>query len=102
MSIQIERLMKKYPQIFYDVSYEGNGIDEYGDPLGDGTWLYMNPSWYTDSTDCGIIHEPTIKDVLFVARYIYQNKARWIDENPNDTKHIQLILSGAYDRPHKQ
>ena len=102
MSIQIERLMKKYPQIFYDVSYEGNGIDKWGCPEGDGTWLYMKPSWYCRRSDCGTIHEYTIKDVLDAARYIYQNKARWIDENPNDTKHIQLILSGAYDRGHKQ
>jgi len=98
MSIQIARLMKKYPQIFYDVSYDGNGIGEYGEPLGGGTWLHMRPSWYSDScNDCGTIHEYTIKDVLFFAKRAYQDKARWIDDNPNDTKHIQLILSGAYD-----
>ena len=106
MSIQIERLMKKYPQIFYDVSYEGNS--KFGVFLGDGTWvymgtwLYMTPSWYCRRSDCGTIHEYTIKDVLDAARDIYQNKVRWIDEHPEETENIQLVLSGAYDRGHKQ
>ena len=103
MSIQIERLMKKYPQIFESVSYEGNGMDYWADvPLGDGTWLYMNPSWYCRRSDCGTIHEYTIENVLDAARYIYQNKVRWIDEHPEETENIQLVLSGAYDRGHKQ
>ncbi len=92
MSKQIKKLMDRNPEIFYDVSYEGN--DEYGD----GTWLYMRPGWYCASSDCGSIHEHTIAEVLDCAKHIYQNKERWIDENPADVDEIANILAGKYDK----
>lgn len=92
MSKQIQKLMEKYPQIFYDVSYEGN---EAG---GGGTWLFMNPSWYCLRTETGSIHEHTIKEVLFAASGIWQDKARWIEEHPEDIEDIEMVLSGAYDK----
>ena len=93
MSIQIERLMEKYPQIFYEVIYYGNR-EEYDD----GTWLYMNPSWYSISTDSGVIHEWSIAEVLKYARQVYQDKDRWIEEHPDETEEIQKILNGEYDK----
>ena len=98
MSKQITKLMKKYPQVFESVSYEGNGIDKWGCPEGDGTWLYLQPSWYSLRTETSAIHEYTIKDVLEAASDIYQDKAHWIKYHPGDTKEIELVLSGAYDK----
>ncbi len=92
MSKQIERLMQKHPQIFYSVSYEGNGY------FGDGTWLYMRPGWYCHASDTGTIHEWTIADVLSCASRIYQDKERWIEENPTDTVEHTKIRNGDYDR----
>ena len=92
MSIQIERLMEKYPQIFYEVVYYDNHEN------GDGTWLYMNPSWYCRATDCGIIHEWSIAEVLKCARHIYQDKDRWIEANPDATEEIKRIISGEFDK----
>ena len=87
MSIQIERIMKKHPQIFYDVSYEDS----------DGIWIFMNPSWYCAWSETGCIHEWTIKDVMYCARNIFQDKQRFIEENPNDHKAHKRILSGEFD-----
>jgi len=97
MSIQIERLMKKYPQIFTEAIYYGNR-EEYDD----GTWLYMNPSWYCSSTECGAIHEWSIAAVLKCARHVYQDKDRWIEEHPNETEEIKRILNGEFDKTGKQ
>ena len=92
MSKQIKRLMKKHPQIFYDVSYEGN------DEWGDGTWLYMNAGWYCHLSECGTIHEYSIKEVLDCASKIYQDKEGWAKENPNDTKELAKMWAGDYDK----
>tara|TARA_R100000951_G_scaffold87241_1_gene74981 strand:- start:324 stop:602 length:279 start_codon:yes stop_codon:yes gene_type:complete len=92
MSKQISKLMKKYPQIFYGVSYEGN------EDGGGGTWVFMNPSWYSPRAETGQIHEYTIRDVLSEARGIWQDKERWIEEHPEDIEDIGLVLSGAYDK----
>ncbi len=87
MSIQITRLMKKEPQIFYDVSYED----------GDGIWLYMNPGWYCCASDTGTIHEHTVTEILWCAKNIYQDKDRWISEHPTERDEIKKILAGDYD-----
>lgn len=98
MSKQIDRLMAKHPEICQMVSYEGNDKDKYGDPRGDGTWLYLHPSWYADQ-DCGTIHEYTIKEVLHVFHHnIEQDKQRWIDEHPEEPDEIANIRAGKYDR----
>ena len=90
--------MEKEPHIFYDVSYEGNGFDQEGCPLGDGTWLYMRPSWYCGRSDCGTIHEHTIRDVIDCAKNIYQDKQRWVNENSADVGEVKNVLAGKYDR----
>tara|TARA_R110001606_G_scaffold16281_1_gene65761 strand:+ start:625 stop:921 length:297 start_codon:yes stop_codon:yes gene_type:complete len=92
MSKQIDRLMEKFPQVFYDVSYEGN--NEYGQ----GTWLYMQPGWYCESSDCGTIHEYTIAEVIRCSKCIYQNKERWIKEHPTETDEHEKMLRGDYDK----
>jgi len=98
MSKRIERLMEKFPQVFYDVSYEGNGVDQWGRNTGDGTWLYMRPGWYCASSDCGTIHEYTIAEVLRCAKAAYQDKDRWIASHPTDIEEIEKILNGDYDK----
>jgi len=98
MSKQIEKLMAKYPQVFYEVSYEGNGFGKWGDPTGDGTWLYMRPGWYCCRADTGTIHEHTIKGVLDCAREAYQDKGRWESENPDATDEIVKMMAGDYDK----
>ena len=90
MSKQIERLIKEHPEIFNDVSYEGNG------ERGDGTWLYLQPSWRYEGA--GHIHEYTIKEVLDCAKDVYQSKEDWIEENPNDLRTIAEIRAGKYDK----
>ena len=93
MSKQIERLMEKFPQVFYDVSYEGNN------EFGQGTWLYMRPGWYCDRGDCGTIHEYTIAEVIQDARSVYQNKERWIREHPTETdEHEKNVERGLRQR----
>lgn len=85
MSKQIEKLMQRRPDVFYDVSYEGNG---------DGTWLYMQPGWYCASSDCGTIHEYTIKDVLACAKHIYFDEQRWRDEHPEHEGPLPVYKKG--------
>tara|TARA_R110001599_G_scaffold267616_1_gene468510 strand:+ start:524 stop:817 length:294 start_codon:yes stop_codon:yes gene_type:complete len=97
MSKQIERLMKKYPQIFYDVSYEGNFEFKDGE-WGDGTWLFMNAGWYCLHSECGTIHEYSIKEVLYCASRIYQDKEGWAEENPDDTETLKKMWAGDYDK----
>ena len=68
MSIQISRLITKYPNLFEDnVSYEGE----------DGIWIsprmgYMNP--YTN-THC--IHEWNVKDCLEQMRELISDPSSW-------------------------
>lgn len=92
MSKQIARLMERYPQIFYSVSYEGNKWD------GDGTWLFMRPGWYDKRTECGTIHEYSISDVLAAAAEAFQDKDRWIADHLNEADEIEKVLRGDYDR----
>jgi hypothetical protein len=87
MSKQIERVMKKHPQIFYDVSYEGS----------DGIWLYMNPSWYCSESETGCIHDYTVKDVMRCAKNIYQDKEWYMEENPDNHKAHKRIINGEFD-----
>ena len=104
MSIQIERLMKKYPQVFIDVEYLGNVdtiINGCIQSYGDGTWLYMSPGWYCTASDCNFIHEWSIASVLECAKHIYQNKERWIEEHSDETdssEPIQRMMSGEFDK----
>ena len=89
MSKQISRLIRQYPQIIQSVSYEGD----------DGIWLYMNPGWYCQRTDCGTIHEYTIKEVLQAFKQRKWDGKRWIDENPiGNTKEIKNIKLGKYNQ----
>jgi len=102
MSKQIERLMKKYPQVFHDVEYGGN-VNKNGDPVplqswGSGTWLYMNPSWYCTASDSNFIHEYSIAGVLDCAKHIYQDKERWIEANPDETEDIKRMMRGDFDK----
>ena len=99
MSVQIARLMAKYPNVLYDVSYEGNGVDRFGTPTGDGTWLYMRPGWYCAASDTGSIHEYTINEVIDCWKHAYQDKERWIDEHPNEPDEAANIRAGKYDLP---
>jgi hypothetical protein len=95
MSIQIKRLMEKYPQVIESISFEGNRN-------GDGTWIYLFPSWYSDSTDTGTIHEYTIQEVVEQFKGIYQDKERWIAEHhhhPSEFEDHKRILSGEFDCP---
>tara|TARA_R100000664_G_scaffold16992_1_gene25864 strand:+ start:1254 stop:1577 length:324 start_codon:yes stop_codon:yes gene_type:complete len=87
MSKQIERVMKKHPQIFYHASYEGS----------DGIWLYMNPSWYCSESETGCIHDYTVKDVMRCVKNIYQDKEWYMEENPNDHKAHKRIINGEFD-----
>lgn len=92
MSKQIKRLMDKHPEIFYDVSYEGN------DEFGDGTWLYMQPGWYCAASDTGSIHEHSIKEVLECAKHAYQDNERWIAEHASEPDEIANIKAGKYNK----
>ena len=96
MSIQIERLMKKHPQIFVGVDYDGNIDTLHRD--GGGTWLYLSPSWYCTASDCNFIHEYSIASVLECAKHIYQDKDRWIKANPDETEDIQRMMNGEFDK----
>lgn len=87
MSKQIERVMKKHSQIFYDVSYEDS----------DGIWLYMNPSWYCSESETGCIHDYTVKDVMRCVKNIYQDKERYMEENPDNHKAHKRIINGEFD-----
>jgi hypothetical protein len=98
MSKQIEKLMAKHPNVFQSVSYEGNGIDRWGQNTGDGTWLYMEAGWYCAGSDCGSIHEYTIAEVLECWKYAYQDKQRWADEHPtNNEDEIAAMMRGDHD-----
>ena len=95
LSKQIQKLLDLYPEVFQDVSYEGNGYDSWGNDRGNGTWLYLNPGWRYDGM--GLIHEHTIKDVMDAVRFIYQDRDEWIAQNPDDEDLIRDIESGKYD-----
>ena len=99
MSKQIEKIMAKHPNVFQSVSYEGNGIDSWGIPMGDGTWLYMEAGWYCGRSDTGSIHEHTIAEVIDCWKGAYQDKQRWDDEHPEEcnNEEREKMWRGDYD-----
>tara|TARA_R100000322_G_scaffold131601_1_gene87583 strand:+ start:706 stop:1146 length:441 start_codon:yes stop_codon:yes gene_type:complete len=105
LSKQIQKLLDLYPEVFQDVSYEGNGArydrtPDKGFTVGEpferaGTWLYLQPSWFYE--DMGLIHEWSIKDVMACVKDIYQDKNQYAENYPDDKETLKEIESGKYD-----
>lgn len=72
MSKQLFALQEKHPDIVQSISLEGE----------DGYWLYLEPGWYCLRTDCGTIHEYTVKACLQRFRDKTWNPQRWNSEYP--------------------
>lgn len=87
VSKMITDLIQSHPAVFESVSYE----DE------DGIWLYLNPGWYCLATECGFVHEWSVREVLASAKGIYQDKDRYMRENAGHVGAIVAMRAGLYD-----
>lgn len=75
MSKTLQKYVDAHPEqveSWHNENHNARGLDY---------WVYMKPGWYCARTDCGTVHEDTVKETIAALRGASYDIERWRREN---------------------